>query len=92
VSAPGSNVLTFPPARSARLLSTVTLHTLNGEPIASADFLPGDPGAAWSWIVETVSAKVCCTADEVRVGDCDIIEVDGVPVCCVEIVRPLHLR
>lgn len=88
MSAPDSNVLAFPPARSARLLSHVTLHTLDGRVLASASFLPGDPGAAWEWVVENAVRVFGCAESEVGTADGDLVTVGGIPAYMVEIVRP----
>lgn len=81
-------ILAFPAAASARLLSHVNLHALDGRLFASAGFLPGDPGAAWAWIVETVTAECECTEAQVNVGEDDTVTIDGLPVYTVEIIRP----
>jgi hypothetical protein len=95
MNGPSCTLLPFPSAASVRLQSTVNLLHLDGRLFASAGFLPGDPGAAWGWIVETVAHEHGCHEDDVHTGesnDGDTVTVDGVPVYMVEIVRPLHLR
>jgi hypothetical protein len=81
-------VLPFPPAASARLLSTVTLLHLDGRELATSAFLPGNPGDAWSWIVETVAREMGCLEEEVHARDTDVVTVEGIPAYRVEILRP----
>jgi hypothetical protein len=69
----------------------VNLLHLDGRLFATAGFLPGDPGAAWAWIQETVACEEGCSEDDVRSGESeegDTVCVDGLPVYMVEIVRP----
>lgn len=84
-------ILAFPPARSERLVSTVTLLHLDGKTtFATAGFLPGNPGDAWNWIVETVAGELECAEEDVHAGESDegdTVTVDGIPVYMVEIKR-----
>ncbi len=88
-----ATVLLFPPAASARLQSTVSLFHLDGRLFASAGFLPGDPGTAWGWIVETVAAALDCDEADVHCADdCDLVTAGGIPAYMVEILRPSIFR
>lgn len=88
-----ATLLAFPAERAYRLQSTVSLLHLNGRLFASASFLPGDPGAAWDWIVETVAAALGCDEADVHCADdCDLVTAGGIPAYMVEIVRPVHFR
>lgn len=91
-----ATILPFPPqpARAARTwprtrseMRHVTLLALDADRIwATAGFLPGDPGAPWAWIQETVAHEVGCSEEDVHVleGDeGDVITADGMPVCRV---------
>lgn len=83
-----AQILPFPP--QPRMLSHVTLLHLDGREFATAGFLPGDPGAAWAWIQETVAHELECHEDDVASGeseDGDTVCVDGIPVYMVEIKR-----
>lgn len=86
-----ATLLTFPVQRSQLLFSHVNLLHLDGRLFATAGFLPGDPGAAWAWIQETVATELECAEEAVASGesdDGDTVCVDGLPVYMVEIVRP----
>jgi hypothetical protein len=66
-----------------RTLRTVTLLTLTGTLFATAGFLPGDPGAPWAWMQETVAHEWGVEEDAVGAlegEDGDLITVDGMPV------------
>jgi hypothetical protein len=61
----------------------VTLLTLAGAHFASAGFLPGDPGALWAWMQETVAHEWGVEEDAVGAlesDEGDLITVDGMPV------------
>jgi hypothetical protein len=91
-----AQLVQFPPAASHRLISTVTLLHLDGRLFCTAGFLPGDPGAPWAWIQETVSAELECSEDDVHSGESeegpDTVTVDGIPVYMVEIKRGRPVR
>lgn len=83
-----ATLIAFPP--QPQMLSHVHLLHLDGRPWASAGFLPGDPGAAWAWIAETVAAELECSEEDVHAGESeegDTVTVDGIPVYMVEIKR-----
>lgn len=89
-----ATILPFPPRpaqpnfpRTSSHMRHVTLLRLSGELMATAGFLPGDPGAPWAWIQETVALEVGCLEEEVHVLECmeegDLITAEGIPVCRV---------
>lgn len=62
----------------------VTLLHLDGHPWHTAGFLPGDAGAPWAWIVETVSREHECSEEAVGCaepdedeGGGDFVTIDG---------------
>jgi hypothetical protein len=69
----------------------VTLLHLSGALFATAGFLPGDAGAPWAWIQETVAAECGVAEDAVgcaeagEEGGGDFVTVDGLPVYRVQI-------
>ncbi len=87
-----ATILLFPPHRAARLRSTISLYHLDGSHFASAGFLPGDPGAQWRWIVESVAATLGCDEADVGTADNDLVTAGGIPAYMVEIVRPVALE
>lgn len=87
-----ATILPFPAPAPQRQMRHITLVRLNpAETImATAGFLPGDPGAPWAWICEVVAAECECNEEDVHVledetGDVgDLITADGIPVAkCV---------
>lgn len=92
-----ATILPFPPQparpapsypRTRGTMRHVTLLRLTSDAIfATAGFLPGDPGAPWAWIQETVAAEVGCSEEDVHVleteEDGDVITADGIPICRV---------
>lgn len=85
-----ATILPFP--RTKPQMRHVTLVRLNSlETImATAGFLPGDPGAPWAWICSVIAEECECNEEDVHVledetGDVgDLITADGVPVAkCV---------
>lgn len=82
-----ATVLSFPTGYPLTLRHVTLLRLDAGETLmATAGFLPGDPGAPWAWICEVVAAECECHEDEVHVleGDeGDLITADGFPVCRV---------
>lgn len=88
-------VITFPPSASLRLVSTVNLLHLDGRLFATAGFLPGNPGDAWAWIVETVAHELSVSEDDVHAGESeegDTVTVEGIPMYMVEIIRSPRFR
>jgi hypothetical protein len=68
---------------TSRTLRTVTLLTLDGRPAFHAGFLPGDPGAPWAWMQETVAHEWGVEEDAVGAVESDegdFVTVDGMPV------------
>lgn len=89
-----ATILPFPPRpaqpafpRTHSNMRHVTLLRLSGELMATAGFLPGDPGAPWAWICEVVAAEYECHEEDVHVLECmeegDLITAEGIPVCRV---------
>jgi hypothetical protein len=86
-----ATLLAFPPAAMGRLVSTVRLLHLDGRPFASTGFLPGNPGAQWEWIQETVAAELGADPESIHATDDDLVTVEGIPCFTCEIRRPRHL-
>ena len=69
-----------------RTMRHVSLLHLDGRLWATAGFMPGDPGAPWAWIQETIAAECECNEDDVTVletDDGDLVTADGIPVATV---------
>lgn len=84
-----AQIITFPRPLVIRSMRHVTLLCLTSDKVwATAGFTPGDPGAPWAWIQETVAREFGCAEDAVKTletDDCDMITADGMPVCRVKL-------
>ena len=83
----------LPTRLAATTMRHVTLLRLDGRTWATAGFLPGDPGAPWAWIQETIAHECECNEDDVTVleteDDGDLITADGIPVARVAFGLPI---